>query len=715
MANEKNGNKPPFIYLKIDEGESLDSAEPSAQKKSEDKPKSRPKDKKPEQRSSQPDDETAALNANGQSQGAQAPHGGQVPTAAQGGQLVPSQYAYQQSQFRQLIESGQFGPVGYMPNPMQFDGRQHMAQMPSMNVPNMNMSNAQTPNMRTPQGAMPQGVQIPNYAYRQHETGRVQEPLAGGAMAPDTGVSSQVPTSEEEIIDITPFVIPVFTKKKVKEDDASHQVQEQLHGQQGQTPQNQPDPDMRLQQQAWQQAQVQQQPIQQHAQQQNLQHPFSQQQVGRQLQQPQQPQQVGQRPKQAQQPTQSQQAQQPVQQHQMNQQAQFQQMGQQQTHAKQSRQQDAMQVQQQHAMQDMNLHQQKQGNQQPWSFQANQPTDGFRPVGDARQSVQQGQPTLTGAANAAQAAAFPSEVHNSPSQAAVQQTVSRWGNQPHNATPTGGMNNTRKPASAASRQAQAPSVGNAPAAYAAPNAASLKNPSITAPSTPPNNSFAGNAPSGDIGKPLLDEKAIKESPMFDKPPVSIEDGMRNLERGRSKRKRLLIIALIVLVLAAIGVAAYFFLSQQGVASKPDVISQTTSVQGSNASSSSSSSASASSSQSAAASAGETAPSDDHSGSVVYQYSANTASGVKYQVEETVTFQYNGDCESSTMSMTFPDEASAKAFTDNLARDYGASFKLESLNGVNAVVVIDNSGLHLNRDEYENALRYSVSDLVVVEK
>ncbi len=68
-----------------------------------------------------------------------------------------------------------------------------------------------------------------------------------------------------------------------------------------------------------------------------------------------------------------------------------------------------------------------------------------------------------------------------------------------------------------------------------------------------------------------------------------------------------------------------------------------------------------------------------------------------------------------MDMTFPDEASATAFVSNLARDYGSNFTLDQQNGANAVVTIDNSGLHLDRDEYENALRYSVDDLVILKK
>lgn len=223
-----------------------------------------------------------------------------------------------------------------------------------------------------------------------------------------------------------------------------------------------------------------------------------------------------------------------------------------------------------------------------------------------------------------------------------------------------------------------------------------------------------NPPADKVGDPLLDAKAIEESPMFDKPPVSIEEGMRKSTKGRKVRRRVIVAILVVLVLAGGGIGAYVALSQQGVVPQISIETKTVPVtpQGSSSQAGSSSSASSSSGSTSAPSG---TGSGDLSGTVVYQYSANTASGVQYKVEETVSFQANGDCQSSTMNMTFPDAASAKTFTDNLARDYGSSFKLDSLNGENAVVTIDNSGLHLSRDEYENALRYSVSDLVVLGK
>lgn len=68
-----------------------------------------------------------------------------------------------------------------------------------------------------------------------------------------------------------------------------------------------------------------------------------------------------------------------------------------------------------------------------------------------------------------------------------------------------------------------------------------------------------------------------------------------------------------------------------------------------------------------------------------------------------------------MAMQFPTEEAAKDFTDSLARDLGAKYTLDSLNGANATVTVDNSGLGLDRQSYENALRYSVDDLVILKK
>lgn len=255
-----------------------------------------------------------------------------------------------------------------------------------------------------------------------------------------------------------------------------------------------------------------------------------------------------------------------------------------------------------------------------------------------------------------------------------------------------------------------------PAAQAAASTGSQPQGATGAPASQPKP--AEDAAKDKASKPLVDSEAAEESTLFDKPPVSIEEGMRKSTSGRKKRRRVIIILAILIVLLGGGAAAYLILSEQGVVPRISIETATVPVtsqdssNGGNANAANASNSSAASSATDPGTTPDTPAGGDLSGTVVYQYTANTASGVEYKVEETVTFQANGDCQSSTMNMTFPDAASAKTFTDNLARDYGTSFKLDSLNGNNAVVTIDNSGLHLTRDEYENALRYSVSDLVV---
>lgn len=231
-----------------------------------------------------------------------------------------------------------------------------------------------------------------------------------------------------------------------------------------------------------------------------------------------------------------------------------------------------------------------------------------------------------------------------------------------------------------------------------------------------------------LGAPLIDEKAIEQSPMFSSPPVPLAEGM---EKDTSKRKRniILIVAIIVAVVA-ITVAITLVLTLGGGASNlsgGNDASQNTQTNEQNASSSgnasgNSSSANSSSSSNTSSNSRNSSSSSSsnsqggatsgQSGTVTFQYVARTAAGKEYRVEEVVEFGDDGDCGYSTMDMTFEDDATAKAFTDSLARDYGSTFKLDLLEGPHAIATIDNSGLHLNREEYENALRYSVTDLMV---
>lgn len=209
--------------------------------------------------------------------------------------------------------------------------------------------------------------------------------------------------------------------------------------------------------------------------------------------------------------------------------------------------------------------------------------------------------------------------------------------------------------------------------------------------------------------PLINEKDIEESTMFDGPPSSITDEMKKADTNHARKRRGRIIALIVVVLIALGVVGYMVFS--GNLDVGGLFNQDSSEQSSQKSSSGVQSGQLSSSSSS----DDSSSAGGDSGTVVYQYTALTSDGTTYDVEETATFSEDGYCEFTTMKMKFPDAEKAKTFTDNLARDYGDSFTLDSLEGANATVTIDNSSYHLDREEYENSLRYSVEDLVILKK
>lgn len=240
----------------------------------------------------------------------------------------------------------------------------------------------------------------------------------------------------------------------------------------------------------------------------------------------------------------------------------------------------------------------------------------------------------------------------------------------------------------------------------------------------------------DIGKPLLDEQAIEESSMFDRPPIPIEKGMQGIEDKRKRQGIMLaIIALVMVAGVATGIIAAIALggglsssassaeSSQGTGVEAsshegsDGSSQGSSNDGGSSESDSGSGAAGSGGSSSGledGSSGSESSSKGQSGDVTYTYIAKTSAGKEYSVEETVTFDSDGDCLTSRMCMTFSDDATAKAFTDALQRDYGSKLTLESLEGSFAIVEVDNSALRLDRKEYENALRYSVTDLNVYE-
>ncbi|MCI9129069.1 MAG: hypothetical protein HFJ65_01945 [Eggerthellaceae bacterium] len=212
--------------------------------------------------------------------------------------------------------------------------------------------------------------------------------------------------------------------------------------------------------------------------------------------------------------------------------------------------------------------------------------------------------------------------------------------------------------------------------------------------------------------PLIDSDVLEESTMFDAPPISIEEGMKDADKSH-KTGRKLLIGVLVLIILALGAAVAFF-AVNGSVGIPEITISTSggSSDGQGSSSTQASSDAAGPSQE---DAGASGAATGGAGSVTYQYTAKTPQGVEYTVEESTTFNNEGKCTFTTMKMQFPNEDAAKTFTDSLARDLGSKYTLDSMNGANATVTVDNSGLGLDREDYENALRYSVEDLVILKK
>ena len=211
-------------------------------------------------------------------------------------------------------------------------------------------------------------------------------------------------------------------------------------------------------------------------------------------------------------------------------------------------------------------------------------------------------------------------------------------------------------------------------------------------------------------KPLLDSHALEESTIFDEPPIPISEGMKDADKSRNKGRKLLIGSLVLIIVALVGVLA--FIGTTGTIPVPEF--HITTVDNIGRGDQGGSSGASTDDGAASPDDGAQAPSNG-AGTVTYRYTAKTASGVEYSVEEKTIFNDAGDCTFTTMAMQFPTEAAAKDFTDSLARDLGSKYTLDSLNGANATVTVDNSGLGLDRQSYENALRYSVDDLVILKK
>lgn len=96
----------------------------------------------------------------------------------------------------------------------------------------------------------------------------------------------------------------------------------------------------------------------------------------------------------------------------------------------------------------------------------------------------------------------------------------------------------------------------------------------------------------------------------------------------------------------------------------------------------------------------------------YSYESSTLNGTGYSINETVFFNEDGNALSTLMHITFPDAESAQQYLDGLRKDYGEQLDLIYQDAGNLVCRIDLADLELDKEEYEDALKYSVDDFTV---
>lgn len=198
------------------------------------------------------------------------------------------------------------------------------------------------------------------------------------------------------------------------------------------------------------------------------------------------------------------------------------------------------------------------------------------------------------------------------------------------------------------------------------------------------------------------------SVMFDEPPTSLEEGMREAEalhRRGFARKAGLIVASGALVLGLIAFAAFQLPRLDGgerEASDDPPAAETTPEQ-------------IDAPEDEAEKAKPVEKEKDLSGSVTYRYTTAGPDGEGRQTTETVQFDAGGLCETSTLEVQLADGEAVEAFLAELERDFGSGCKESEAQGANARAVIDVSANKLDREGYEDALRVSVQDLTIVKK
>ncbi|MEG0619500.1 MAG: hypothetical protein RR477_00025 [Raoultibacter sp.] len=207
--------------------------------------------------------------------------------------------------------------------------------------------------------------------------------------------------------------------------------------------------------------------------------------------------------------------------------------------------------------------------------------------------------------------------------------------------------------------------------------------------------------------------------------------LQEAQKKRDRRKRLLIIfgvAIAFAVLVGLGIFAGYLVSTSGDEAAPEQTHTSTtknssddgkkegsgSVSG-NKGDTRDSSATPSTGSDSAATPGVAPSKKDQSGVVVYSYEETDAAGVTHAVTETVAFDQEGQCTTSTREAACADAAAAEAYCAAAKQSFAAAYREGVVEGSKAKVKVDISSKKLDREQYEDLLRTTVSALSIVKK
>ncbi|MEG1097711.1 MAG: hypothetical protein RSD80_02640, partial [Raoultibacter sp.] len=178
--------------------------------------------------------------------------------------------------------------------------------------------------------------------------------------------------------------------------------------------------------------------------------------------------------------------------------------------------------------------------------------------------------------------------------------------------------------------------------------------------------------------------------------------LQEAQKKRDRRKRLLIIfgvAIAFAVLVGLGIFAGYLVSTSGDEAAPEQTHTSA----------------AKPSEPSGATPGVSPSKKDQSGVVVYSYEETDAAGVTHAVTETVAFDQEGQCTTSTREAACADAAAAEAYCAAAKQSFAAAYREGVVEGSKAKVKVDVSTKKLDREQYEDLLRKTVSALSIVKK